>query len=473
MLSIAKSACVHGASSVTATVARLATFIVALGLGIGAVNSTYAASELSDEPKPLLTEEELPRRTAPLLEIGPDFLGTGNLPKGWVLPTGAVWQPSLWVFGSSRTSYNFVENRADGDDLSEIATRLDLFANLQLSGTERFLLGVSPLRRSGSFTNYQYSPSEGEGSNEHVTLKPTTAFFEGEFGEIFPNLDPRDKGAYDVSFSIGRQPIFFQEGALVNDTIDSIGINRDTIMIPNSVIDWRMTFLIGLNDVHRADRQRHGDDVLLGWFNELNFRERTVSFDAVAVTNSDHPGFYAGIGTVQRYGHWNVALRLNGSKALDEESEIVSDGLLGFAEVSRTLPYGEDLVYANAFGVAGTFTPAALGPDAGSPLGRAGVLFASSELGRFEPALSGATEDTFGGAVGLQKFFNNARTQLILEAGGRYEGGDDIRNSAAVGAQVRHAVGRRVVLRGDAFYAVEEGSGGDGFGARVEIAINF
>lgn len=473
MLAIEKDACVPGAIKMSKTGAWLATIAVASGLGIGAVSTTYAASELSDEPKPLLTEDELPRRTAPLIEIGPDFLGTGNLPKGWVLPTGAVWQPSLWVFGSSRTSYNFVENRNSGEDLSELATRLDLFANVQLTGTERFLLGVSPLRRSGGFTNYQFSPSEGEGYNEHVTLKPTTAFFEGEFGEIFPGLDPRDQGAYDVSFSIGRQPIFFQEGALVNDTIDSIGINRDTIMVPNLVIDWRMTFLIGLNDVHRADRQRHGDDVLLGWFNELNFRERTVNFDAVTVTNSDHRGFYGGVGMVQRFGHWNVALRLNGSKALDEESAIVSDGLLGFAEVSRTLPYGEDLVYANAFGVAGTFTPAALGPDAGSPLGRAGILFASSELGRFGAALSGATEDTYGGAIGIQKFFNNARTQLILEAGGRYDGGDDIGNSAALGAQVQHAIGRRVVVRADAFYAVQEGSGGNGFGARAEIAINF
>lgn len=473
MSSIESGVRVSGAGRAWGTGAWLATFAIAFGLGANMPVAGYAASELSDEPKPLLTEDELPRRTAPLLEIGPDFLGTGNLPKGWVLPTGAVWQPALWVFGSSRTSYNFVENRNGGDDLSEVATRLDLFANLQLSGTERFLIGFSPFRSGGSFTNYQFSPDEGDGFNEHLSLEPTVAFFEGEFGEIFPGLDPEDTGAYDLSFSIGRQPIFFQEGALVNDTIDSFAINRDTIMIPNSVIDWRMTGLIGVNDIHRADRRRHGDDILFGWFNELNFRERTVNFDAVAVTNSDDPGIYGGVGMVQRFGHWNVALRLNGSKALDEESAIVSDGLLGFAEVSRTLPYGEDLVYANAFGAAGAFTPAALDPTVGSPIGRAGILFASAELGRYGAALSGATEDTFGGALGIQMFFNDARTQLILEAGGRYEGDDDIGNAAAIGAQIQQAVGRRVVLRGDAFYAVQEGSGGGGFGARAEIAINF
>lgn len=473
MSSIERGACVSGVTRVGGTGAWLATMAVALGLGLGFGPVAYGASELSDEPKPLLTEDELPERTAPIIEIGPDFLGTGNLPKGWVLPTGAVWQPALWVFGSSRSSYNFVENRNDGDDLSELATRLDLFANLQLSGTERFLFGISPFRSGGSFTNYQFSPSEGDGTNEHFSLELTTAFFEGELGEIFPGLDPEDTGAYDISFSIGRQPIFFQEGALVNDTIDSLAINRDTIMIPNLVIDWRMTGLIGVNDVHRADRRRHGNDFLLGWFNELNFRERTVNVDAVAVTNSDDPGIYGGVGMVERFGHWNLALRLNASKALEDESAIVSDGLLGFAEVSRTLPYGEDLVYVNAYGAAGAFTPAALDPYAGSPLGRAGILFASAELGRYGAALSGSTEDTFGGALGIQMFFNNARTQLILETGGRFEGDDDIGHAAAIGAQVRQAVGRRIVLRGDTFYTVQEGHGGDGFGARAEIAINF
>lgn len=473
MVSVERVACIPGAARMVTAGGQFAAAAVVFAMGMAASEAAFAASELSDEPVPLMKEEDLPRRTAPLLEIGPDFLGTGNLPKGWVLPTGAVWQPAFWVFGSSRTSYNFVESRTGGDDLSEVATRLDLFGNLQLSGTERFLIGISPLRSGGSFTNYQFSPSRGDGFNDHLSFELTTAFFEGELGELFPGLDPEDRGAYDISFSIGRQPIFFQEGALVNDTIDSLGINRDTIMIPNLVIDWRMTGLIGVNDIHRADRRRHSGDVLLGWFNELNFRGPTVNLDAVVVATDDDPGAYAGIGMVQRFGHWNVAMRLNGSMALDEESAVVADGLLGFVEVSRTLPYGEHLVYANGFAVAGDFTPAALDPTAGSPLGRAGILFASASLGRYGAALPGTTSDTAGGAVGIQMFFNNARTQLILEAGGKYEGDEDIGSTAAIGAQIRQAIGRRVELRGDAFYTVQEGRGGDGVGARAEIAINF
>jgi hypothetical protein len=473
MVSVASGSKVSCQSMMTMTKGRWAVAAMAFALGLGANNAAFAASALSDEPVPLAKEEDLPKRTAPILEIGPDFLGTGNLPKGWVLPTGAVWQPAFWVFGSTRTSFNFVESRTGGEDLSEIATRLDLFGNLQLSGTERILIGISPLRSSGQFTNYQFSPNANQGFNDHINFELTTAFFEGELGELFPGLDPKDTGAYDLSFAIGRQPIFFQEGALVNDTIDAIGINRDTIIIPNSIIDWRMTGLVGVNDIHRADGRRHSGDILVGWFNELNFRGPTVNVDAVAIATDDAPGVFGGVGMIQRFGHWNVAARLNGSLALDDESAQVSNGLLGFVELSTTLPHGEDLVYLNGFAVAGTFTPAALDPSAGGPLGRAGILFASASLGRYGAALPGRTSDTVGGAIGYQMFFNNARTQLILEVGGKYEGDDRIGSTAAIGAQVRQAVGRRVELRADSFYTVREGRGGDGFGARAEIAVNF
>ena len=449
------------------------TAALAFALSLGAGGAASAASALSDKPVPLAKEEDLPKRTAPILEIGPAFLGTGNLPKGWVLPTGAVWQPAFWVFGSSRTSFNFVESRTGGEDLSEIATRLDLFGNLQLSGTDRFLIGISPLRSSGQFTNYRFSPNANQGFNESISFELTTAFFEGELGELFPGLDPEDTGAYDLSLAFGRQPIFFQEGALINDTIDAFGVNRDTIIIPNSIIDWRMTGLIGVNDIHRADGRRHAGDILVGWFNELNFRDQTVNVDAVAIATEDAPGLFAGAGVIQRFGHLNVAARLNGSLALDNESAQVSNGLLGFLELSTTLPHGEDLVYANGFAVAGTFTPAALDPTAGGPLGRAGILFASASLGGYGAALPGRTSDTVGGAIGYQMFFHNARTQLILEVGAKYEGDDSIGSTAAVGAQVRQAVGRRVELRADTFYTVREGRGGDGFGARAEIAVNF
>ena len=61
-------------------------------------------SRLSDEPLPYLADEQLPKRTAPIVEIGDAFLGQGNIRPGFTLPTGAVWQPRLWVYGTIRSA---------------------------------------------------------------------------------------------------------------------------------------------------------------------------------------------------------------------------------------------------------------------------------------------------------------------------------------------------------------------------------
>ncbi|WP_230379703.1 hypothetical protein, partial [Microbacterium sp. ZXX196] len=57
-----------------------------------------------------------------------------------------------------------------------------------------------------------------------------TLFFEGDFGEIFPNLDPYDVHRYDIGFSIGRQPVSFQQGLLINeDMVDAVTVTRNTV----------------------------------------------------------------------------------------------------------------------------------------------------------------------------------------------------------------------------------------------------
>jgi hypothetical protein len=100
-----------------------------------------SGSALSTKPIPMKKAHELPTRTPPLIEIGPRFLDTGNIDPGFTLPTGAVWQPALWVFGGFRTALQYFDN-GPGQENQEWASRLDLFANLQFTATERILLGI-------------------------------------------------------------------------------------------------------------------------------------------------------------------------------------------------------------------------------------------------------------------------------------------------------------------------------------------
>ncbi len=82
---------------------------------------------LSDEPLPY---QVVPERPALPVELGCKFLGRGNLPKAIKLPTGAVWTPCLWVFGTFRSAFQTYESVGPPGRNTEWANRLDLFANV-------------------------------------------------------------------------------------------------------------------------------------------------------------------------------------------------------------------------------------------------------------------------------------------------------------------------------------------------------
>lgn len=450
--------------------------VAVIGLGMLAVvraDAWAAGAALSDKPIPMAKEEDLPPRTPPIIEIGPAFLGRGNLDPGIELPTGAVWQPALWVFGDFRTSLNYFDNQS-GNEVEEWANRLDVFFNAQMTPTERLLLGVSPLREDGEFSGYTINPGEDRWDN-HLNFDITTLFIEGEFGEIFPNLDPEDTGAYDIGFSIGRQPLFFQEGMMLNDTVDAIGITRDTIVIPGISPDLRVTALFGWNQIHRDDNRNDEDALLFGLFSEADLRRSTVNFDLAFVDGDSQTGgdgFYVGAAAIQRIWLINTAFRINSSFALDDETDAVSDGTLLFAEGSFT-PFGtEDVAYLNLFAGIDNYSSAARDPTAGGPLGRTGILFAAVGLGRYGAALGNRADDAIGGSIGYQKFFNHQRTQLVLEIGGRVGTADTTTDAVAIGARLQHAIGRRYLIQIDGFIADEENRD-LGSGLRSEFLVRF
>src|ERR1700722_13415545 len=51
------------------------------------------------EAEPNVNPAAVPRRPAPLIEVGDRFFGAGPLQHGFKLPTGAVWTPNFTVFG--------------------------------------------------------------------------------------------------------------------------------------------------------------------------------------------------------------------------------------------------------------------------------------------------------------------------------------------------------------------------------------
>ncbi len=438
---------------------------------------------LSDESGPLVLDG-FPERPKPLIELGEPFLGTGTLKPGLELPTGAVWQPAFLAFGTLRTAAQALD--AGTGEVAEVVARLDLFGNLALSGTERLVIGLRSLDEDGQFTSYVFD-SDGfgeDGYRDRLNLNIGSLFFEGDFGEIFPNLSRDDSSRTDWGFAIGRQPLIFQEGLLINDVIDSIGITRNTLL-PKNTSNFRTTFLLGLDDIDRTDssigrRNREDRDaLLLAVLTSTDFRATTLDVD-LAYVDTDFGGDQAnlGVSAVQRFGKISSSFFAAVSQSTGDEGDLAADGVLVAGELSWIPVATYDHLYVTAFAALDDYRPIARDPALGGPLGRMGINFASVGIGSLGAPLSNQARDVVGGAVGRQFFFDKTRRQLIIEAGFRFGLEDDISNQFAGTARYQMAVGRRFVWVFDVFGGRREfdGAGGEDqtlLGGRVELVTKF
>ncbi len=431
----------------------------------------YAASPaLPDRPTPL---EELPEQPHPLLSLGSEYLASGKLDKGFELPTGAVWQPQLLVWGSLRTALQ--GEWGDGRDQAQWANRADLFAQLSLTPTERLVISLQPLHEGGESSGYRFGldgdRAEFDGEFDSFI---ETLYFEGDFGELFPALDRNEAWPRDLGFVFGRAPVNFQDGFLIDDNMTAIGLVQNSLSWPGTS-NARVSFLAAWDDVHRGGNNRRGGHTqLTGAFLEVDRGETTWAFDSVYVSG-DGPGdgVFAGVSAIRRIrDRWNVTTRFLGSYALDEEVDELSDGLLGVVSLSFSPYRTHDVAYVNLFAASGRYTAASRGPTRGGPLGRIGLLFEAPGFGSLSAPLANDADHPIGGAIGYHKFWSQGRSQLIVELGGRIQPRGDGTDAWGVTARLQQALGRRVVLRFD-LYGVSQRERGEFVGARSEILIKF
>ena len=434
-------------------------------------------TEKSDEKAAKANLNTLPDRPDLLFEVGDGFLDTGNLSAGFEVPIiGAVWQPRLWGYLINRTTVQSFNNGAEGTQReTEIANRLDAFFNLQLTGTEKILLGLRPTdkNRPTDFTKFTFDGSE-KGFNPDFRIGLETLFFEGDVGSLFPVLDKAGFVPLDFGFTVGRQPIIFQEGILINDTIDAVGLIRNNIPFPGTS-NFRVSGIWGFNRTDRND-QRGGDEQLFGLFTAADTHLSTFNLDLIYISDDTRSGdgLYGGFAAIQRLPHLggiSSAFRVNASYAVDDEvgTNSLGDGVLFTSELSKTVKGSDDIVYFNSFLGIGNFTQAGREAINGGPLANTGILFASPNLSTFgaeiDPFIS---DDVVGGAIGYQAFWDDNRRNLILETAGRYDLSGDGFDSLGFGFQLQQAVGRHIQLQLEAFYTLQEQLQ-DASGTRAEI----
>jgi len=475
----------------------------------GRPEESHSKSRLSNKPVPLLKEHvQLPERNPPIVEWNLPFLGPGNIISGFKTPTGAVWQPAFWVFGDFQTSAGAF-NDGVNPGRQYVSAAANIFGNLQLTPTERVVIGFTPLSQ-GSNLGTGLLHVDGQGTSFVNALNPNiqTLFFEGDTRQLFPGIDSNDRNGLDFGFAIGRQWITFQEGIMINDNIQALGITKDTIQIPGLTQDLRITGLYGWSDIRRNDTFPDHSAYLLAIFSEMDLRKSIVTFD-FAYLGSDNPtdpfgvqrggsGVFFGTSATQRFGALNTAFRINTSTALDGTGTAMDNGVLFLAELSRTMPSSTNIIYANFFATAGDYTSAARSAQVGGPLERVGILFTPLAAGLAGSPIPGDANRAFGGALGYQMFFG-PRNQLTLELGGKV-GKEQVngiqmvtdpidlnlippglqtlvlgreltslvnQSEIALGGQYMYAITSRTSVQANAFVLDHESGGGFGWGLAV------
>jgi hypothetical protein len=430
----------------------------------------HSESRFSDEAIPLA---ELPARPRPLLELGEPFLGTGTLHQGIRMPGGAVWQPALMAFGTVRMAAQGFTDGSDGF-LPEAAGRFDLFGNLYLTQSERVVIGFRPLDQDGRFTRL----TSRDAFEEEFNFGIRTLFFEGDLGELLPNLDRSDRRSFDIGISVGRQPLSIQDGILLNeDAIDIVGLTRANVRMFGSV-NSRVTVIYGWGDIDRpGDLGNLGDGGarLFGLMTETDTPKRTVELDVLYVTSdpAGGDGVFGGFSSIRRYGRFGNTLRVVGSLPIGDETAFTRPGVVIHNQFGWTPHHSHNYVYINTYVGVDQFRSAARSPSAGGPLGQTGILFAAVGLGRYGAALGNVADNSVGGAVGYQRFMAHTRQQVIFEAGARYTYADDIvkQNALAGGVRYQFAVGRRGIVILDGFGGYDLETTTFRTGARFEVLL--
>lgn len=429
-------------------------------------------SRITDEQIPV-DMDRFPKRPKPPIEWGDKILGQGPISKGFTIPTGARWQPSLWAFGNMRTAVQSFD--AGGTTTSEAAARMDLFTNLRLTGTERIVVGFRPLDQNGSFTRYQFQPESNDGWHDEGNLEINRLFFEGDFSELFPRAGRHGGQPKQLGFVLGRQPLFIQEGIMINDNMDAFGITRNNIPVKGTS-NFRVSALAAWNQVHRGNNREDESASLFGVFTEWDRLYYTYSVDIAHITADETTGSGSFIGISRRAnkGGFNTQVSVNASFASDEDTAAMADGVVVMGELSFDLTGSVDLVYLNGFAAFDNYTSASRGPSNGGPFGRMGLLFASVGLGGYKAGLSNGAGEAVGFAAGWQHFFN-VRQQLIIELGTRIDQGQDGASdatSSALGLRFQQALGRHFLIQADAFTAYRSNLE-EKFGSRVELRYKF
>ncbi|MBC7853875.1 MAG: hypothetical protein IAF94_10595 [Pirellulaceae bacterium] len=417
----------------------------------------------------------------PWVEWGRGFYLPGQYPAGGTLfgPTNLTL-PHFLVYGDLRTV--LAANQSNNIDTSVWATKLQLETDWKITATERFHALFTPLNRLNNVTRLEHQTGQGTNFFDVFDANPTTAFFEGDAGAIVGGMWGIDS-PFDLPFTVGLIPLFFQNGVWMNDAILGAAVN---IPARNSALlnwpNYEVTFFCGLDHV-TSDAFR-GDNQAADVFGSVTFIEAYGGYieTGYAFLNDDttaHHSYHNLTAAFTRRYFDRVSNSIRGIVNLGQDGvgPQTADGLLLLMENSLISRDEQHLVpYLNLFAGFGSPQSVARGAAAGGVLTNTGISFEIDNITNY-PTLDATGHNACGGALGIELLGPEFYYQLVLETAYVHVYGNPadrlaVGDQASISGRFQVALSKSVLLRTDLIYGALEDAP-DILGCRVEIRHKF
>jgi hypothetical protein len=421
------------------------------------------------------------RTQRPWVELGWPMYAAGPVPEpfhwfGWTNPS----VPQFLVYGDYRAATAYIDP-GNADAVGKIANRLNLDMNLQLTATERVHAFVDPFTNQNTFTSVVFGDDVHFVNGLNGNFQ--TLFFEGDLGAMtggWLGIDP----PFDLPFTVGRIPLFFQNGIWLQDNLLGAAFTipaRNSPALDWSNFDW--TFFFAEDEVTSAAFGK--DDSVAHLFGTHGFIEAYGGYLEVGYAFlQDHTGqglSYNNFGVSFQRRYFNLvsnAMRCIVNTGQDPVNGLTTaDGVLFLSEnvFLTDSPYYK-LPYANFF--LGLGRPQSVARNAGAQgvLLNTGINFESDNLTNY-PTLDATGNDVYGGAVGIDLLGAGFSQQLILEGAVLEVLGDDPRRNAkgnqrALGLRYQRPLSNSWIFRCDAMHGWRDNDSNIA-GARMELRHKF
>jgi nitrate/TMAO reductase-like tetraheme cytochrome c subunit len=434
----------------------------------------YDGKYVAEDQLGIYTKSEI-KTPKPPVELGIRLYDRGAYP-----PTPTLMgkknpmKPAFMAFGDLRFAAAYNDNGIS--DQSQLAVRLNLDAELQLTATERFHAVLTPFTEAakGKFTSYLISGQVDDEFQDAFNLDLNALFFEGDAGAIAQGITGRIN-KIDLPFTFGRVPIFTQNGIWTNDAIDGAAVSITAKHnAPLDVSNYDFTFFVGLDNVTTAALPSGQDGKVFGVANFADFLRGyfEAGYAYLDADSSDLSYHNVTASFTRRYrGKLSNSVRVIGNFGQDATVK-TADGWLLLIENSLITSKPATLIpYVNLFAGFDRPQPLMRAAGTGGVLLNTGINFETDGMTGF-PTLNPNARDSWGGAVGVENLFALDR-QLIVEAAVVRALEDTTVNQYGLGVRYQQPIGKTPwIVRADAMYGWQD-PGENLTGIRFELRRKF